>query len=77
MNDMNIYVSMTLSFLIGGLLTLLIKYLNQKGKNRAFLEDINKLETEKQAAILEKDTLVEKLKSQFNHDLEVQKKSSR
>lgn len=71
---MNIYVSMTLSFLIGGLLSFLIKYLNQKGKNRAFLEDINNLETEKQAAILEKDTSVEKLKSQFNHDLEVQKK---
>jgi hypothetical protein len=71
---MNIYVSMTLSFLIGGLLTLLIKYLNQKGKNRAFLEEINKLEAEKQAAILEKDTSIEKLKYQFNHDLEVQKK---
>lgn len=70
---MNIYVSMTLSFLTGGLLSLLINYLHQKGKNSAFLEDINKLETEKQAAILEKNTLVEKLKSQFNHDLEVQK----
>lgn len=71
---MNIYVSMTLSFLIGGLLSLLIKHLNQKGKNSAFLENINKLEAEKQAAILEKETSVEKLKSQFNHDLEVQKK---
>ncbi|WP_198134761.1 hypothetical protein [Psychromonas ingrahamii] len=71
---MNIYMSMALSFLIGGLLSFLIKYLNQKGKNSAFLEEINKLEAEKQAAILEKETSVEKLKSQFNHDLEVQKK---
>lgn len=71
---MNIYVSMTLSFLIGGLLSLLIKHLHQKGKNRAFLENINKLEVEKQAAIQEKNTSVEKLKSQFNHDLEMQKK---
>ena len=44
------------------------------GKNSAFLEEINKLEAEKHAAILEKDTSVEKLTSQFNHDLEVQKK---
>ncbi len=72
MNDMLTYISAAVSFLVGGFSGGLIHYFNQKGKNRALHEDIRKLEKEKQAAILDKDVLLEKQKKEFT--LEIEKK---
>lgn len=71
--QMTIDVISFLHFLIGGLLGALISYLNQKGKNRALIEDNRRLEREKQEVVHEFSTQLEILKKEFTLDVEKKK----
>ncbi|MCQ9076722.1 YtxH domain-containing protein [Vibrio harveyi] len=69
---MSIELTTILTFLIGGLSGALVSYLNQKGKNRALIEDNRRLEEEKQEVSHEYNKKIELVKKEFS--LEVERK---